>query len=313
MNKEYGLAISEFKKVVQVNPLDLSAQERLIHAYNLNKEHDKAKALLEQNIFKEPDRLKILNDLALYSLRNGNVKKAINYFSDALTLDPDSEKAYLRLFSTYIISDQTELALSTLKTSILKIPDSLNLRLNLGNTYNKLNMPDKAIEQYNYILNKIDKNNSYIHLFLANTYSLTKKNDRSAEIHYKNAIQLDPNNMRAYNDFAWFYAERNKNLEQSLSLVQKAIKLSPNDPYIIDTLGWIYFKMEKFDQALDSLNQAVTLLSEDEPMIKYHLALALLSNGENEKAIIKLNQALSSQKQFPEKTAAQHLLKKLTQ
>jgi len=260
---------------------------------------------------KSPDSLEILNDLALYSLRSGNIKQAVDYFSDALALDTDSEKAYLRLFSAYLISDQIDLALSALKKGITSLPDSLNLRLNLGNTYNKINKPDKAIEQYKYILYKIDTNNSYIHLFLANTY-LIKKDDKTAEKYYKKAIRLDPNNMRAYNDFAWFYAKKGKNLDQSLSLAQRAIKLSPDDSYIIDTLGWIYFKMGKFDQAVDSFNQAVALLRQDEPMIKYHLALALHSNGDNEKALIELNRALSTQKEFPEKIKAQQLLRELT-
>ena len=162
--------------------------------------------------------------MALYALSRGNIQEAIDYFNKAWAIDPDSEKIYLMLSTTYVMSNQLELAVKTLKRGIKLIPGSLDIRVNLGNIYNKMGKFNDAIGQYKYILDNIDPDNSYIHFYLATT-NLMKKENKEAENFYKKAIQLDPNNVRACNDLAWFYAERDQNLDRRERFVKDRLNL----------------------------------------------------------------------------------------
>jgi len=209
----------------------------------------------------------------------------------------------------YQSAGQVEPSLGVLAQGIKRKPDSIILRLALGAAYNKANKPEKAIEQFRYILDNINADNTEAILFLANTY--TRGGDKKAGDLYKRAIQLDPNNGLAYNNLAWFYVEREENLDHSLILAQKANTLSPHTPWIIDTIGWIYLKMNKLEQAIKKLKQAAAL-DKNNPSIKYHLALAFHRYGENEKALTEINHILSNYSKFPEKEAAEQLLRELT-
>lgn len=150
-------------------------------------------------------------------------------------------------------------------------------------------------------------NDTKVHLALAQAYQQSNR-DQRATAHYAHALKLDKNNPVLLNNLAWLYHKQND--PRALSYAEQAYKAAPNNGLIADTLGWLYVQNGKAQQGLELLQQAFKQAPAT-PDIHYHLAAALATTGQTEKARKELTKLLAAGKRFPDRQAAESLLKAL--
>ena len=126
---------------------------------------------------------------------------------------------------------------------------------------------------------------------------------------YRKILEIDPDNAVAANNLAWLMShDETGDLGEAMRLALLAKDELPNDPNITNTLGWIHYKRKSFDLALSQFQLAVNSRP-DEPSFRYYLALALRAKGKMTEAKEELAKCLEADVDFPEREAADKLLK----
>ncbi len=216
-------AIAVFTKVMQINPLDLTAPHYLTLIYDENGNILKAEEYAGNLIIQHPDNPIGFADLALLYLNHNNLNKAIE------TLTPASKKFQ----SNYMIQFLMGLALNQSGDKLSAIP-----------------FYERAL-----VLNPDSRNAMHN---LAILYDLILSRTKSDSL-YKILIETDTTDAQAFNNFAYSLAERNERLNYALELSRKAVQLVPESAAYLDTMGWILFAIGNNTLALNYIKQSVNI------------------------------------------------------
>ena len=197
-----------------------------------------------------------------------------------------------------------------IKEAIALEPDNEILYHALAQFYARTNRVNKALDEYESILNKNPDDLKAAMMLALINQNQGKTTD--AKKVYTYILEREPKNALAANNLAWILAEGGKknDLNEALQLAQIAKDKFPEDPRIADTLGFVYLKKGLFENALGQFQLAIEKLSE-EPSINYHMALALVELDRGLEAKGFLTKALNTKAPFEEKNQAQQLLDRL--
>jgi len=144
-------------------------------------------------------------------------------------------------------------------------------------------------------------------LYLAAEYG--KRGEAKAATRlYEAVLRMQPHNLLALNNLAVLYQGAND--PRAVELAESAYKLKPDSPITADTLGWILVQQGKTDRGLKLLQDAVSAKAAS-PELRYHLAVALAKSGDKARARRELEKLLATTEQFPQRQAAQAMLKEL--
>ena len=110
------------------------------------------------------------------------------------------------------------------------------------------------------------------------------------------------------NNLAMIYLHNND--PRGLEVAREAHAMAPERPKISDTLGWLLVKAGKPAEGLRHLRNANLRNSADRG-IRYHIAAALVDLGRADEAGRELRGILSDDTAFPDRSAAEALLKRL--
>ncbi len=244
----------------------------------------------------------------LVNERLGNFKEAALCYRRAQEYDQTASVLHLRLAFDLIKLEKYVQAANELEKTLSLAPQQDDVRYVLALIYVQLDNYQKAIEQYerllqsghnersrvielrrilsqlyflrqNYVLAKsqcwellkLDPLNLSGLYFLA-TIDLEEGRVSEAAVRFQEIIENYPQAAQARNALAYLYCEESINLPQALILAEQAIEIDPSNGAYIDTLGWIYFKLGDFDQAVVYLEKASQL--EFDPEIFNHLGQA---------------------------------------
>jgi tetratricopeptide (TPR) repeat protein len=122
--------------------------------------------------------------------------------------------------SIYQDAGRSDQALEMLKTADLELPDTPEIKYDLG--------------------------------------MLLQKQGKQAEFEalMKRVVELDPDNANAYNSLGYTYVEQNRNLDEARGLLERALDLEPDNPYILDSVGWYLFRIQDYQGALEYLRRS---------------------------------------------------------
>ena len=187
-------------------------------------------------------------------------------------------------------SDNVELAIRRLQSSLDKDRQNAFLQKELGDLYRISDQLDKARDAY-LVAISLGLSSASLDRNLAISYEQLEE-DRLAEDSFQAALRKNPQDPFTLNYLGYWWADEGRNLEDAIDLIERAVRLRPRSGYFVDSLGWVHFKLGNLGLAVAFLEQA-TILEPVDPVISDHLGDAYWATGRFVEARFKWQYALS--------------------
>ena len=294
-------AIPLYLKVLELQPDDLNAREKLATGFVLTNQREKAIEMLEEIIKKQPAKyqpyelLAQLFDEGARALERANqpeqaktvfAKAAANY-EQSLLINPSRANTYLRLAELLIVPlKNSERATKVLTEARQRFPGIPEFSYFLAIALREAKHPQQAIITFEEALNEAQQSNDEVlnarfYFDYGAAADQAGFYDKAADL-FRKSISLDPaNSAEAYNYVAFMWAEHNLHLDEAEDMVGRALQFDPNNGAYLDTLGWIHYRKGKFEDALNELLRAAQNLTRPDPIVLEHIgdAYAKLNRG----------------------------------
>src|ERR1035441_2935458 len=220
----------------------------------------------------------------VYGNRSEYVGKAIDYYKQALKLDPGASFLFEELTDLYIQSGRLKDAVTEAEDILKREPNNLDARRILGRIYTRMigdtqqgkineEMLRAATEQYEKITAK-DPKDMESWLTLGRLYR-TAHNSVEAEKAYSQALALDANNEDALTGLAIVYSDVG-DTKKAIEKLQAVTNKDPN-PRTLSALASSYEQLHDYRSAAEVLRKAIDLDPENS-RIKRALAFNLLNS-----------------------------------
>jgi len=190
-----------------------------------------------------------------------SIRKAIEYFEQAIQKDPGFALAYTGLADSYVVPAnrfEPRVAMPKAKTAALQ-----------------------ALA--------IDETLAEAHTSLARVLQVYDWNWTDAEKEYKRALELNPRYAVAHQ---WYggYLERTGHLNEAISERKLALELDPLSTTTIFELGQNFLFARNYDQAIAQFQRSLEL-DPDYPAAHQYLPLVYVQKGMYEEALVKIREA----------------------
>lgn len=201
----------------------------------------------------------------------GELKKAIQYFEQAVRKDPNYAQAYSGLADSYI----------ALNLRGYLSPKETNPRAELA--IRKALETDDALAE--------------AHASLARLH-FSNWEWSAAEREFKRAMNLNPGYVEAHHAYSHYLTAMGRTAE-SLAESKRALELAPLDSTMNEHLGWHYLFARQYDQAIEQGRKTVEL-DANVPLAHYILGQAYEQRSMYEEAIAEFQKAISLSEANPE-------------
>ena len=284
-------AIPLYLKVLELQPDDLNAREKLATGFVLTNQRDKAIEMLQEIIKKQPtkyqpyDLLAQLFDEGARALERANqpeqakaqfAKAAANY-EQSLLINPGRANTYLRLAELLIVPmKDSERAVKLLTEARQRFPTAPEFTYFLAIAQREAKRPKEAVISFEEALNEAQTSNDEVlnarfYFDYGAAADQAGLYEKAADL-FRKSISLDPTNAaEAYNYVAFMWAEHNLHLDEAEDMIGRALQFDPNNGAYLDTLGWIHFRKGKFEDAVTELLRAAQNLTRPDPIVFEHI------------------------------------------
>ena len=170
-----------------------------------------------------------------------DAKRAIEYLSNAIKLQPDYADAYINRGSAYIILGQYQLAIADINQAMrLKPDDAYYLYYNRAAAYSALGLYQRAIEDYNEALRlkPDDILDGSAYRSRGNAYAILGQYQLAIE-DYSKAIRLRPDHAVAYYNRGTAYSKLSHH-QSAIEDYNEAIRLKPDYVDAYYNRGYVY-------------------------------------------------------------------------
>lgn len=338
-----GVAVTIYKRILGDDPGNEQAGGRLARLYLVQKEVDKALALLEdlRNYAAEPQEVDY--SIGRILLEQHRLNEAIVLFSRLLADDPEQDVA--RYFLAYAQYEKGEVAkaqklLREIKDSSEAYEDAILLQARI------LREKKDAPTAIKFLLDAVANDKTAKMSFYATLAGLYLEQQQVAEgdaifqkafgvfpgrveLIFEYALFLDragnaeaalasmervllikPDDPFALNYVGYSWAEKGENLPEAQEYIEKAVALRPEDGFIRDSLGWLFYIKGDAERAVAELEKAL-LLEPNDPTINEHMGDAYRLAVEKEKALAAYRKAQELYKDEAKKAEVTRKLEEL--
>jgi tetratricopeptide (TPR) repeat protein len=247
---------------------------------------------------REFDRLMAEGDQAI---TNERPFQAIELYSGAITLKPDSVLAHFKRGSVYQTQNELEAALRDLRSAGDLDPSSLRVMESLGDVNAALGRHERAVERYEAFLALDDRNARVLYKLGLSRYRAGRVADASQPL--KQALSLDPGIGEAY--YVLGLVERDLDqLPAARKSLEEAARRSPaSQTAAREALADVYLTDGDYSKAINQL-EALAALEPTKPERTVAVGLAQARAGRNDAAVITLGRAVDRFPDAPEVYAA---------
>lgn len=290
-SQQIGEAIPLYLRVLELQPDDANAQEKLATGFVLTNQRAKAIELLEEIIKQHPEKYQpydllaqVLDDQARALQRENKtteakalfVKAAANYEQSTL-INPSHANTYLRLGDLLLgpIKDP-ERAVKVLTDARRRFPDAPEMIYYQAIALREAKHSQQAVITFEEALHASESDsaemaNARFYFDYGATAEQAGLYDKAADL-FRKSIALDPANAAdAYNYLSYMWAEQNMHLEEAADMISHALQNDPNNGAYLDTSGWIKFRQGKFEDALVDLQRAAENMKRDDGVVYEHI------------------------------------------
>jgi len=284
-------AIPLYLRVLELQPDDVNAREKLATGFVLTNQRAKAVEMLEQIIKQHPEKYQpydllaeVLDDEAR-SLQRANqieqakaefAKAAANY-EQSLLINPTRAGTYMRLAELLLgpVKDAGR-AVKLLTEARSRFADAPEIIYYLALAQREAKHAQQAVASFEEALHQAElEDNEIVNARFYFNYGATAEQaglyEKAADL-FRKSIALDPATAaEAYNYLGYMWAEHNLHLDEADDMIKHALKIEPNNGAYLDSLGWLEFRQGKFEQALADLLRAAKNMAQDDPVVFEHI------------------------------------------
>jgi tetratricopeptide (TPR) repeat protein len=342
--KDYPGAIQTIKGYLRLNETDVANLSALGEVYALKGDSAQARSTFQKIVNLEPQNPLGYYKLGLLSREQKHPEQALKYLRMALDRNPNYLPALQNEVGIYLEQKQPEKALEAVRQTLARSPKNAQLHLLLGEillaqkqpqaaasaleealainpnpmTLRLLTMAYRLQPDQDLVIRRLEervadpKAPPFNFLILAALYEHQQKFDKAIDLN-NTLLSRDLFTTLARNNLAYLLADHHptpENLEKALKLASESLEENPEEGSFLDTMGWVLGKQGNYDKAKTYLVQAVER-SPGNPTILYHLGWCAAKSGETKTAREYLEKALAVKSGFPERTAAEELLRSL--
>ncbi len=306
-------AIPLYLRILELQPDDINAREKLATGFVLTNHRAKAIETLEQIIREHPAKYQtyellaqVLDDEGRALERNNQTEEAKAQFSKAaanyeqsLLINPTRITTYMRL-AELLLGPVTkpERAAKVLSEARRRFPNVPEISYYLALAQREAKQPQQALGTFAEALHEGELEQSEIlnakfYFHYGATAEQAGLYDKAAEL-FQKSITLDPENSAdACNYLGYMWAEQNMHLDEAEQMIRRALKKEPNNGAYLDSLGWVEFRAGKFEQALTDLQRAAQNMTRDDPVVFEHLGDTYLKLNRVANAVESWQKALA--------------------
>jgi tetratricopeptide (TPR) repeat protein len=306
-------AIPLYLRLLELEPDDTNAREKLATGFVLTNQRDKAVEMLEAIIKEHPEKYQpydllagLLDDAARALEREKKTdqakaafaKAAANY-EQSLIINPRRASPYLHLAELLLGPlKENERAVKVLIEARQHFPQMPEIVYYLGIAQREAKQFQEAVATFEEALHEAEAEgaeiaNARFYFDYGATAEQAGLYDKAADL-FKKSIAVDPANAAdAYNYLAYMWVEHDTHLDEAEQMIKLALQADSNNGAYIDTLGWLEFREGKFDQALSDLLRAAQKLTRDDPVVLEHIGDAYAKLNKSAQALDAWQKALN--------------------
>ena len=306
-------AIPLYLRLLELEPEDTNAREKLATGFVLTNQRDKAVEMLEQIIKEHPEKYQpydllagLLDDSARALEREKKTDEAKALFAKAaanyeqsLVINPGRGSPYLHLAELLLGPlKESERAVKVLTEARAHFPQTPEIVYYLAIAQREAKHFQEAVATFEEALHEAEMGgveiaNARFYFDYGAAAEQAGLYDKAADL-FRKSIAVDPANAAdAYNYLAYMWAEHNIHLDEAEQMIKLALQANPNSGAYIDTLGWLEFRQGKFDQALSELLRAQQKLTRDDPVVLEHIGDACAKLNKSAQAVDAWQKALN--------------------
>src|SRR6478735_8748787 len=307
-------AIPLYLRVLELQPDDANAREKLATGFVLTNQRDKAVEMLEQIIKEHPDKYQpydllaqVLDDEARSLQRENRIdeakmkfaKVAANY-EQSLLINPNHASTYLHLAELLVgpLRDAGR-AVQLLTEARRRFPGVPEIVYYLAIAQREAKQSQQAVATFEEALHEaqLEEDADFVNAKFYFNYGAAAEQaglyDKAADLMRK-SIALDPDNSaETFNYLGYMWADHNMNLDEAETMIRRALQSEPNNASYLDSLGWVEFRKGQFDRALDNLLQAAKTVQREDPVVFEHIGDTYLKLNRTREALEAWQKALS--------------------
>jgi len=257
-------------------------EEQLKLERERNKELEAQILHLNQNISTTPGQevKNLVNALTAtewnrLGLQQNNLYKKIEYFTEAIHLDPNYVTAYYNRGSAFNDLEQYNEAIRDLNKAIELNPGYGKAYNNRGYAHNNLGKYDKAIDDFNQAI-KLNPHLVTIYNNRGAAYNKIGRYDEAIRDLNK-ALDLNPKDAMAYNNRGFAYNDLGK-YSAAIQDFSKAIELNPKDATTYFNRGSTYLQLKKYNEAIEDYTKVIELNPQDASTYKHRAIIYMAIN-----------------------------------
>ena len=284
-------AIPLYLRLLDLEPDDTNAREKLAAGFLLTNQRTKAVEMLEEVINQHPEKYQpydllagLLDDTARSLEREKKTaeakatfaKAAANY-EQSLVVNPSRASPYLHLAELLLGPlKENERAVKVLNEARQHFPQAPEIAYYLAIAQREAKHSQEAVATFEEALHEAQLEGAEItnaRFFFDYGAAAEQAGlyDKAADL-FRKSIAIDPASAGdAYNYLAYMWAEHNMHLDQAEEMIKLALRADSNNGAYIDTLGWLEYRQGKYDQALVDLLRAAQKLTRDDPVVFEHI------------------------------------------
>ena len=307
-------AIPLYLRVLELQPEDANAREKLATGFVLTNQRDKAVEMLEQIIKEHPEKYQPYDLLAQVldeearSLQRANrieeakakfAKVAANY-EQSLLINPNHAGTYVRLAELLLGAlRDPDRAVKLLGEARRRFPGAPEIVYYLGIAQREAKQSQQAVATFEEALHEaqLEEDDDFVNAKFYFNYGAAAEQaglyNKAADL-LRKSIALDPeNSAEACNYLGYMWADHNMNLEEAETMIRRALQSEPNNASYLDSLGWVEFRKGQFDRALDDLLRAAKTAEREDPVVFEHIGDTYLKLNRSREALEAWQKALS--------------------
>lgn len=279
LNKDASQLQTYLEKIHEAHPSHIPSAGLLVGFYRSKEEPLKALGVARKLYQLYPKKAEVIALYAEQLMQNGENKQAARYFEDALKIQKDVPKLYIRLVRAYIADNSIAKAFKTLDLGLKQMPGNLDLQKAKVRVYRHNKQNEKALVLCQQLMKKWPQD-PFAYDFAGDLNAQSGKYTRAEEL-YRKTIELQDNPQTRIklhkvftavdrNDEAlkllqdWFkkdtkahklnavlalHLQQAGKKEESIKVYEVMINNRPNDLIALNNLAWLYMENGNMDKA----------------------------------------------------------------